>query len=191
MSEPEDFRDQAKEILEIVERMHISLPELANRIAVTSETMRKIANGYQKAGPVVMQAIRNVEYMHTLLREGVRVPPYRTDRLEPTAQACLDYVREFLARCENDPNRLGWFLVELKERFPLDKWGDSPTGEPPKTVVEHQKHKAPVKAASSDPVSKLAREGALLAGRAVGIEPRLPEPKPGAGEHTGQSGEPK
>jgi hypothetical protein len=171
------YPDQAKEILGLAERMHISLPELANRIAVTPETMRKIANGYQKAGPVVMQAIRNVEYVQSLLREAG--PPHRSAPMDPTAQACMNYVQEFLRRCENDPTKLGWFLVELKEHFPLNKWGE------PK-----QAPAAPSKPSSS-PVETLAREGAVLAGRAAGIEPRLPEPKPPTGERSEGNDAPK
>ena len=44
---------------------------------------------------------------------------------EVSAQACRAYLNQFLATCGNDPARLGWTLVELKERFPLDRWKKS------------------------------------------------------------------
>jgi len=39
-----------------------------------------------------------------------------------SAHACRAYLNDFLATCGDDPARLGWTLIELKERFPLDRW---------------------------------------------------------------------
>ena len=41
---------------------------------------------------------------------------------EVSAHACRAYLNQFLATCGDDAAKLGWTLVELKERFPLDRW---------------------------------------------------------------------
>jgi SOS-response transcriptional repressor LexA len=51
---------QAKEIEEILRKLGISTDELAVRVAVKPETMRKVAKGYQKASSQLMHAIRQV-----------------------------------------------------------------------------------------------------------------------------------
>ena len=35
---------------------------------------------------------------------------------------CLEYIKNFLKTCEGDGAKLGWTLVELHEKFPLNKW---------------------------------------------------------------------
>lgn len=39
-----------------------------------------------------------------------------------TKAECERYLREFLERCANDPDRLSWTKIELHEKFPLTKW---------------------------------------------------------------------
>jgi len=40
-------------------------------------------------------------------------------------RSCLEYLREFLETCGDDPAKVGWTQVELREKFPLDKWQSS------------------------------------------------------------------
>lgn len=35
---------------------------------------------------------------------------------------CMTHLEKFLDTCENDPARIGWTSVVLRETFPLDKW---------------------------------------------------------------------
>jgi transcriptional regulator with XRE-family HTH domain len=46
-------------------------------------------------------------------------PPYKTRGMREEAER---YFREFLDRCNDEADRLGWLLVELRSRFPLNKW---------------------------------------------------------------------
>ncbi len=42
----------------------------------------------------------------------------------PAESACLEYFMKFLKTCRGEPARLGWTWIELRERFPLDRWRD-------------------------------------------------------------------
>jgi len=55
------FQAQADEITGICRRTGLAPDALAARVAIKSETMRKIARGYQKASAQLLQALRNVE----------------------------------------------------------------------------------------------------------------------------------
>ncbi len=67
---PKKFSAQLDEIAGISQRTGWSLEELASRVAITTETMRKISRGYQKASPQLMQALRLIEQTAAAERMG-------------------------------------------------------------------------------------------------------------------------
>lgn len=57
--------------------------------------------------------------MASLLKEGAGAlahSPHLTKR------QILTYVQQFMDTCGTDNAKLGWFLTELQERYPLNKW---------------------------------------------------------------------
>lgn len=83
---------------------------------------RGVAAGVEKSTPSTLNEART----------PYRPAPVTLKSTSPLAQRCLDHCVEFIDGCEDDANRLGWTLVELQTRFPLNKWLESPgTGAPP------------------------------------------------------------
>lgn len=63
-----DRERQTREIDAICTRTGLSLEELAERAAISMETMRKISKGYTDASEMLMQSLRNVESYEMLAR---------------------------------------------------------------------------------------------------------------------------
>lgn len=105
------FELQKAEIQRILRETRLSRDELARRVAIDPDTMRKIANGYQKASDVVMTSIRNVERAEkTTMREDPI--PYLTEKdwkeralkAEAREQALLDILKGVTVKPADKPN---------------------------------------------------------------------------------------
>jgi transcriptional regulator with XRE-family HTH domain len=62
---------QGPEILAICKRLGLTLAQLADRVPMKAETMRKVVKGYQPASERTMQNIRNIEQILTHRPEGL------------------------------------------------------------------------------------------------------------------------
>lgn len=54
--------------------------------------------------------------------------------ISDTARQCREHFEAFMSSCEDQPLRLSWTLVELREHFPLSKWARNPLGSLPDPV---------------------------------------------------------
>jgi hypothetical protein len=80
MSRPA-YHDQVREIAAICKELGITATELAARVSVQPDTMRKVANGYQKASDQLMAAIRMVrDLAHYHVRSDTPVRKSTSDR---------------------------------------------------------------------------------------------------------------
>jgi transcriptional regulator with XRE-family HTH domain len=107
----------------------------------------------------------NWQMISQLLSKDKKLGEYRVE--ETQEQLCRAHLEQFLDACDGDPARLGWTLIELRERFPLNKW----------------------EKASSSAISALAKPGAVVAGERLGLGPASSR-KPEAGERSVRSDEP-
>lgn len=79
---------QVEEIAGICSRLGISRDELAGRVPMNPETLRKVAKGYQAASGRLMAQIRNVERMAAFWKESgdrpnvSKLSPFRLMELE-------------------------------------------------------------------------------------------------------------
>jgi len=114
---------QGAEIEAICRRLGITRDELAERVPMKPETLRKVAHGYQPASARTMQQIRNVAEMARLLQAAPRAPagsPYRFMKLE-TLQQNFAEVAGRLGQTAGQERRhilsnLRGMLEELEER---------------------------------------------------------------------------
>lgn len=112
-------------------RNALSQLELAERVQVTLRSVQNWEGGEFSPHAKVIRKLCEVLQVTTdyLIGEG-KYPEHRPNHYEMdeaksgTAQRCQEHVAAFLKACGGDETRLGWTLVELKTRFPLDKWRD-------------------------------------------------------------------
>jgi transcriptional regulator with XRE-family HTH domain len=81
---------QGSEILAICQRLGLTPAQLADRVPMKAETMRKVVRGYQPASERTMQNIRNIEQMLT------RNPEAPAGQSAPTGSAYGIMQRETL-----------------------------------------------------------------------------------------------
>lgn len=169
---------QGSEIQAICQRLGLTPAQLADRVPMKTETMRKVVRGYQAASERTMQQIRNVERMITLVQgqsvtEPVAGPsPYGIMKLE-TLQRNFVEVAEQLERAE--PPARGNVLGNLKAMLAeLERRERVATPAPPGRLTEAQ-------SIALQASETLDRPPAPAAGAPPANVP-LPESEPPAGE---------
>jgi transcriptional regulator with XRE-family HTH domain len=104
---------------------------------------------------------------------------------QPTRESCLRYLQQFLETC-TDAAKLGWTAIELKEHFPLDKWGqvnsvpDAVAAQAATRAVAEVQKPGVVYGRSRKAVSTSGKTSsqASRAGAASGAPPAPPKPAP-------------
>lgn len=116
--------------------MGLSQADLADKAGVSLRSVQNWESGDQiptgnKLHKICTALDTDISYFYPPGEEFIRESgePYQVID-HPTGQAALDYMRRFIATCNNDPSRLGWLLIELRERFPLNKWGEEKPAKP-------------------------------------------------------------
>lgn len=131
-----ELDQQSEEIKRICAEAGLSTEEMAARVGITPESMRKVAKGYQAASGPLMKSIVNAGLLEKLRKgssrlmvlqdremsyqdtaPGETVITFRTQ--DTKAAECITYVADYLNRNQHNPDRVSWFLIELKERFPM------------------------------------------------------------------------
>jgi hypothetical protein len=122
-----------------MERRNLGHEEMANLMECSLRTFN-----YWLAGVHLPRGSRLRKIAAILQREGYQISvagatqpdnggeetPMMQDSIKPTIQSraallanrCNTHLQDFLDRCGGNEERLGWTLVELQRRFPLDFW---------------------------------------------------------------------
>ena len=103
--------EKGKRLKDVRRQLGWSQDEMAKALKVTRSWLSQLESGSRVVDEYYL------ERAETILREQ----PGTNSPGEASAQACRAYLNEFLATCD-DTAKLGWTLVELKDRFPLDRW---------------------------------------------------------------------
>lgn len=109
--------------------------ELAERVRVSLRTIQNWEQGNSKppGGEKLRKLSAELGAPLSYLLDGLGPSSTETSLRETGSTAigtqCHKHLQDFLNTCEDDPLRLGWTLIELRERFPLDRWENPPNSE--------------------------------------------------------------
>jgi transcriptional regulator with XRE-family HTH domain len=120
--------EKGKTLREIRNRLNLTQRELAKELHIDSTYLSQLENGGRPVDDFYLEQAREIE-------KSNKVQAFR-DMAAPTAEMCLAYLKEFLERCD-EPAKIVWAYIELKEHFPLTKFSSSKFERELRGLVDH------------------------------------------------------
>lgn len=106
--------------------------ELAKCLNLDPTYLSQLENAHRKIDDFYVEKVKELVEQKKLGKSNPREPQLDDliqvksgDRLVAAKRKCLEYLREYLSTCAK-ADQIGWTSVELRERFPLDKWLKDP-----------------------------------------------------------------
>jgi transcriptional regulator with XRE-family HTH domain len=182
------YSDKGKLLMASRKRLGLSQVQMAQKLNLDSTYLSQLENGRREVDEFYVQRAEE------LAREFENLNKFKVASEEireaigqatPSRESCLEYLRHFLETC-TDAAKLGWTAVELKQHFPLDKWGrlnsvpDAVAAQAAKRAVAEVQKPGVVYARSRKAASTSGKisSRASRAGAASGYPPTPPKPAP-------------
>jgi len=87
---------------------------MADALGLDSTYLSQLENGRREVDEWYLKRATEFE-------KSNEVNPLHDADFKPSAEACMAYLKSFLETC-NDPAKIGWTYIELREHFPMNKW---------------------------------------------------------------------
>ena len=146
-------------------RLGLNQVQMAQRLNLDSSYLSQLENGRREVDEFYVnraeELAREFEYA-TKLHASTTAIFDSTGELAPTRESCLRYLQRFLETC-NDPAKLGWTAIELKEHFPLDKW--APLNSVPDAVAAQAATRAVAEVQKPGVIYARSRKAASTSGK--------------------------
>lgn len=167
-------------------RLGYSQVQMAERLNLDPTYISQLENGRREVDAFYVQRAeemaREFEARHQFQASADAL---RDSPGQVTRESCLHYLQQFLETC-TDAAKLGWTMVELREHFPLAKWGpvnsvpDAVAAQAAKRAVAAVQNPGVVYGRSRKAVSTNERTSsrASRAGAGSGAPPTPPKPAP-------------
>lgn len=146
-------------------RIGLRQVEMAERLNLDSTYLSQLENGRREVDEFYVRWAEELATEHERVNRLETLPDAvheATGDATPTPGNCLEYFTRFLETC-TDAAKLGWTLVELREHFPLDKWGQ--INSVPDAVAEQAAKRAVAEAQRPGVIYGRSRKAASTSGK--------------------------
>jgi len=121
-------QENVKKLTDAWKRSKLTQQEFADLLGINRSYFSTLIHLTPESETDVQQWIldkaEEIEHRHVAnTTSGVTLQEPQTEyRTSTKVQDCHNYLQAFLDNCQNDPDKVSWTLIELREKFPLDKW---------------------------------------------------------------------
>jgi transcriptional regulator with XRE-family HTH domain len=109
-------------------RLKWNQEQMAHALGLDRSYLSQLETGARTIKPWVLD---RVEVIERGVNAGVEKPMAFVETSQQSQHGslltqCREHLNAFLDKCGADPAKLGWTLVELRRKFPLDYWEGEP-----------------------------------------------------------------
>jgi transcriptional regulator with XRE-family HTH domain len=115
-------------------RLKWNQKQMADAIGLDRSYLSQLENGERTIRPWILDRVEVIEREQRLSAVEKSMSLAETSEQSQHGALltqCREHLNAFLETCEDDAARIGWTLVELRRKFPLDYWAGEPEGRTP------------------------------------------------------------